>query len=406
MTTPAPDAHRCIAIVGGGLAGASLALLLATHLPTHHIRLLEQHVLPTGTAPPTLPSFDARSTALSCSTRDILHSLGLWDTLAPHAATILSVHVSEQHRPAGLLMQAHELSLPALGYVLENRHLGHVLLHALQQHPRITCHDHTHTQQLRYTADAVQLLTDHGEYAATLAVIADGSDSALRQRLGIACDDTPYHQCAIIANVETEKPHGGIAYERFTRHGPVALLPLPMVDARHRAALIWTVPEEEADAMLTLPDDDFLARVQERFGDRCGRLRAVGARHSYPLVLRQAREQVRTRTVLLGNAAHSLHPVAGQGFNLILRDCAALVDVLATATQQGHHVGELAVLQRYLQQQQWDQQKTITASDVLPRLFSNSALPHTALRTAALLGLDFLPGLRARFAREATGLPT
>lgn len=406
MTALTTDVRHTIAIIGGGLAGASLALLLVQQLPTHRALLLEQHALPCDASLPVLPSFDARSTALSYSTRDTLHHLGVWDALQALSAPIVSVHVSEQHRPTGLLMQAAELALPALGYVLENRHLGHVLLHALRQHPRIHCVDNTHIQQLHFTADAVHLHTDHTAYAAALAVIADGSHSALRQRLGIACDETPYHQSAVIANVETEKPHNGMAYERFTRTGPVALLPLPAIGTRHRAALIWTVPQEEVHTVLSLSDTDFLLRVQERFGDRCGRLLAMGERHSYPLVLRQAREQVRSRMVLLGNAAHSLHPVAGQGFNLILRDCVALTDTLVAANQQGQHAGELSVLQRYLQQQRWDQQKTIRASDALPRLFGTTALPHTVLRTAVLLGLDFLPGLRPRFAREATGLPS
>jgi 2-polyprenyl-6-methoxyphenol 4-hydroxylase len=402
---PATPAHT-VAIVGGGMAGASLALLLAARLPEHHILLIERHTLTPDLAQLALPSFDARATALACSTRDILHGLGLWETLQAHAEPILAVHVSEKNRPAGMLMRADEMQLPALGYVVENRHLGQALLQALQQHPRIRCLDNTHTQQLQFTPDHAVLHTDGGNIEAALVVVADGGESGLRQTLGIACTEEPYAQCALIANVVPEKPHQGVAYERFTDTGPVALLPLQSVGSQARAALVWTIPEADADTLLALPEDAFLLRVQERFGERVGKLCAAGARYTYPLILRQAREQVRSRVVLLGNAAHSLHPVAGQGFNLILRDCLALADTLSDAAQHGRDIGALPVLQHYVQHQHWDQQKTIAASDLLPRLFSSRTLPHTMLRTAALLGLDFLPGLRTRFAREATGLPT
>lgn len=239
---------------------------------------------------------------------------------------------------------------------------------------------------------------------AKLVVVADGAQSRLRQQLGIAVDEQPYDQHALVANVVTELPHAAVAYERFTQDGPIALLPLLDCENQHRSALIWTLPDKQIEEIMQLPEAEFLQRVQEQLSNRCGRLLAVGARHSYPLVLVQAREQVRSRIVLMGSAAHHLHPVAGQGFNLIMRDCLALVDILAEVAAQQRDIGALAVLQQYLQQQQWDQQKTVTASDWLPRLFSNRYVPHTMLRSAALLGLDFLPGMREWFAREATGL--
>ncbi len=399
-----------IAIVGGGMAGASLALLLANRLPRFHIVLIEKNALhAASTEQLSLPSFDARSTALSCSTRDILRSIGVWNALEPSLEPIQSVHVSERHRAPGILMRADTVDQPALGYVVENRHLGQHLLSALRQNPAITCLDETSIERVQFTADAALLSHQERTHPAwtlpvALAVIADGSQSALRKQLGIAVDETPYDQHAIIANVVTENPHAGVAYERFTDTGPIALLPLKTIMGAHRAALVWTLPDAEADTVLAMSDTDFLARIMERFGDRCGKLLAVGARHSYPLALAQAREQVRTRLVLLGNAAHSLHPVAGQGFNLILRDCLALTDTLVQAVNTQRDIGELGVLQHYWDTQHWDQQKTITASDWLPRLFSSRDAPHKALRTAALLGLDFLPGLREWFAREATGV--
>jgi ubiquinone biosynthesis UbiH/UbiF/VisC/COQ6 family hydroxylase len=243
---------------------------------------------------------------------------------------------------------------------------------------------------------------------AKLVVIADGMQSALRQQLGIASDCSPYDQHALVANLVTELPHHGVAYERFTEQGPIALLPLPAHEQgdqkQHRAALIWTLPDNAVNDVMQLPDAGFLAKVQQRLGNRCGRLSAVGSRHCYPLSLVQAREQVRSRVVLMGSAAHHLHPVAGQGFNLIMRDCLALAETLQSATAIDGDIGDIAVLQQYVAMQRWDQQKTVAASDWLPRIFSNREKAQMTLRATALLGLDFLPGAREWFAREATGL--
>jgi 2-polyprenyl-6-methoxyphenol 4-hydroxylase len=399
-----------VAIVGGGMAGAALALLLARRVPTLSVAVVEQHALPVNVGDQlSLPSFDARSTALSFSTRNMLDEVQVWQALQHSAQPILQVHVSERQRPLGMLMRAEETGLPALGYVIENRVLGQVLLHAVRQQTRIVLHDNTQVHALALHADAAQLTMQKGSGAenmlrAKLVVVADGAQSRLRQQLGIAVDEQPYDQHALVANVVTELPHAAVAYERFTQDGPIALLPLLDCENQHRSALIWTLPDKQIEEIMQLPEAEFLQRVQEQLSNRCGRLLAVGARHSYPLVLVQAREQVRSRIVLMGSAAHHLHPVAGQGFNLIMRDCLALVDILAEVAAQQRDIGALAVLQQYLQQQQWDQQKTVTASDWLPRLFSNRYVPHTMLRSAALLGLDFLPGMREWFAREATGL--
>ena len=397
-----------IAIVGGGMAGAGLALLLAQQIPELSIALIEQHPLQVATAEQlAVPSFDARSTALSCSTQQILESLAVWMQLKSQAEPILQVHVSERSRPLGMLMRAEETDLPALGYVIENRLLGNVLLEkVLSQQETIRTLSPAHVEKITMSENCATLTIKTDQNAllnARLVVVADGAQSTLRQRLGITSDNTPYDQHALVANVVTELPHGGVAYERFTETGPVALLPLPGKQ-KSRAALIWTLPDNEIDEVMQLPEKEFLLRVQQRIGGRCGKLLAVGTRYCYPLSLVQAREQVRSRVVLMGSAAHHLHPVAGQGFNLIMRDALALVETLKSVAMRGGDVGDLAVLQQYLGKQQWDQQKTVVASDWLPRLFSNRERPQILLRSAALMGLDFLPGLREWFAREATGL--
>jgi 2-polyprenyl-6-methoxyphenol 4-hydroxylase len=397
-----------VAIVGGGMAGAGLALLLAKKIPELTIVLIEQHPLQVVTAEQlAIPSFDARSTALSCSTQKILESLSVWSQLKSHAEPILQVHVSERTRPLGLLMRAEDTEVPALGYVIENRWLGNILLKALlSQQERIRTLSPAHVEKITMSASGAMLAIKADQdllLNAKLVVVADGAQSTLRQQLGIGSDNTPYDQHALVANVVTELPHDGVAYERFTETGPVALLPLPD-EKKKRAALIWTLPDNEINEVMHLPDEEFLLRVQQRIGGRCGKLLAVGARYCYPLSLVQAREQVRSRVVLMGSAAHHLHPVAGQGFNLIMRDCLALVETLKSVVVNGGDVGDLSALQQYLGKQQWDQQKTVVASDWLPRLFSNRDRPQILLRSAALMGLDFLPGLREWFAREATGL--
>ena len=397
-----------VAIVGGGMAGAGLALLLAKKIPELTIVLIEQHPLQVVTAEQlAIPSFDARSTALSCSTQKILESLSVWSQLKSHAEPILQVHVSERTRPLGLLMRAEDTEVPALGYVIENRWLGNILLKALlSQQERIRTLSPAHVEKITMSASGAMLAIKADQdllLNAKLVVVADGAQSTLRQQLGIGSDNTPYDQHALVANVVTELPHDGVAYERFTETGPVALLPLPD-EKKKRAALLWTLPDNEINAVLHLPDEEFLLRVQQHIGGRCGKLLAVGARYCYPLSLVQAREQVRSRVVLMGSAAHHLHPVAGQGFNLIMRDCLALVETLKSVVVNGGDVGDLSALQQYLGKQQWDQQKTVVASDWLPRLFSNRDRPQILLRSAALMGLDFLPGLREWFAREATGL--
>ncbi len=397
-----------IAIVGGGMAGAGLALLLAQKIPELSIALIEQHPLQVATAEQlAIPSFDARSTALSCSTQKILESLAVWQQLENQAEPILQVHVSERSRPLGMLMRADDTELPALGYVIENRLLGNVLLEkVLSQQEYIRTLNPAHVEKITLSENSATLAIKADENIllnAKLVVVADGAQSTLRQQLGITSDNTPYDQHALVANVVTELPHDGVAYERFTETGPIALLPLPDKQ-KNRAALIWTLPDNEIDEVMQLPESEFLLRAQKNIGGRCGKLLAVGARYCYPLSLVQAREQVRSRVVLVGSAAHHLHPVAGQGFNLIMRDCLALVETLKSVVIRGGDIGDLAVLQQYLGKQQWDQQKTVVASDWLPRLFSNRDRPQILLRSAALMGLDFLPGLREWFAREATGL--
>lgn len=405
-----PDSSRAdITIVGGGMVGASLALLLTSLNRAWHIRVIEAvAAAPSGV--PAQPSFDARSTALSHSSREIFELLGLWDALQPGLARIRQVHVSDRGHMGTTRLSAEEQKLPALGYVVENRWLGEALMGAVQKKSAIEWLAPASVTAVSPRRDGVTVTvsTEDGEqqFASDLLVVADGAQSRTRELLGIAASHKDYGQQAIIANISLEEDHGGIAYERFTDLGPMALLPLQPLDGEHRAALIWTLPPERAADMLAADDDAFLAELQQRFGYRLGHFQRVGSRHSYPIRLITSDEQVRRHVVVTGNAAHSLHPVAGQGFNLALRDLAVLADVLGEAADNGEAIGDLAVLQRYVQHQQADQRQTILLSDLLPRVFGLDSSPVALARNVGLLALDAVPLLRHQFARLGMGLET
>ncbi|MCI0435257.1 MAG: FAD-dependent monooxygenase, partial [Gemmatimonadetes bacterium] len=297
-----------VAIVGGGMVGASLAAALA---PLGlHLVVLESVPLQSESQ----PSFDERTTALSNGSRRILASLGLWETLAPQAAPIRRIHVSDQGRFGFARIDAREQGVAALGFVLANRALGAALWERLTRASGLEILCPARVDDLTPGADSVALRTSIGdgrEYTlnARLVVAADGAQSSIRRALGIEAITWDYEQTAIITNVATRKFHDHVAFERFTASGPLAVLPL----ADGRCTVVWTMAPRVADATLKLADEEFLASLQERFGFRLGRFTRVGRRHAYPLSLTRAQERVGRRVVIIGNAAQGLHPIAGQG---------------------------------------------------------------------------------------------
>ncbi len=384
-----------LAIVGGGLVGASLALALQQGAKARGwtIALIE----PFEPGSEYQPSYDARSTALSYGTRLIYQRLGVWERIAERAEPITQIHVSDRGRAGATRLDASDQQVPALGYVVENAWIGHCLWQALDDEV-VTRHCPAEVEQMQAVAAGYRLTLTTGQVLdCDLAVLADGGRSALREQLGIAIKTTPYDQSALIANVTPGKPHGGQAFERFTDDGPMALLPLQ----DNRCALVWTRPEEDAARLAALPEAAFLDELQQAFGYRLGGFQQVGARHLYPLMLIEAEEQVRSGLVVLGNAAHSLHPIAGQGYNLSLRDTEALAAALLSSSAK---LGDIGVLQAYHRQQRTDQWLTVGFSDRLTRLFAGSALLSVAGRNLGLLGLDLLPPAKAWFARQAMGL--
>lgn len=386
-----------LAIIGGGLVGASLALALQEGAKARDwkITLIE----PFAPGDSYQPSYDARSSALSFGTRQIYERLGLWQAIARRAEPILQIHVSDRGRFGAARLAAIEEGVPALGYVVENAWLGQCLWQALDAEV-VSWRCPAEVVRMEPLADGYRLsLNDETQLDCDLAVLADGGRSGLREQLGIGVKRNPYGQTALIANVSPMEAHRGQAFERFTDEGPMALLPL----AENRCALVWTRPGKDAERLSRLDDRAFLAELQAAFGYRLGAFGQVGARHLYPLTLVEAEEQVRANLVVLGNAAHSLHPIAGQGYNLSLRDTVALAETLLASTAP---LGDFATLQGYLDSQRLDQDLTVGFSDQVTRLFSNKEPLLATGRNLGLLGLDLLPPAKRWFARQAMGLGT
>lgn len=388
-----------VVVAGGGMVGISFALAL-DHFSAGALRILvvESFAMPPAGADAVAansyrPSFDARATALSYGSRRIFESIGAWQQLAAHATPIDNIHVSERGRFGSAVLEAARRGWPALGHVVENAWLGRVLLNILRQRPSIAWQSPARVVECTPGATHASVVIESAGQRQTVSTrllgIADGANSGLRARLGIGSTTHDYQRQAIIATIGCSRPHAGWAYERFTDWGPMALLPLaPSAEGQPRMALVWTMTGDRAASLLACPGQEFLDALQQRFGPRQGRFVRVGERNSYDLRLVAADEQIRHQLVLIGNAAHSLHPVAGQGFNLALRDVVRLAQILADATAAGKAPGELAVLQRYLAEQTQDQRKTVFFSDRITALFERPNPVAGALRRLGLATLD------------------
>jgi 2-octaprenyl-6-methoxyphenol hydroxylase len=386
-----------LAIVGGGLVGASLALALQAGAKARGWKIVM--IEPFAPGDTYQPSYDARSSALSFGARQIYQRLGLWQQIARRAEPILQIHVSDKGRFGAARLSSMQEGVPALGYVVENAWLGQCLWQGLDKDV-ISWRVPAEVQQMQALPDGYRLtLNDDTELDCDLAVLADGGRSSLREQLGIGVRTTPYDQSALIANITPGEAHGGQAFERFTEDGPLALLPLP----DNRCALVWTRTGNDIERLLALDDRSFLNELQGVFGYRLGALKQVGVRHTYPLSLIEAEEQVRSHLAVLGNAAHSLHPIAGQGFNLSLRDADALAAALLASDKP---LGDFATLQAYRERQRLDQDLTVGFSDQVTRLFGSSQPLVSLGRNLGLLGLDLLPPAKRWFARQAMGLGT
>lgn len=350
------------------------------------------------------PSFDDRSTALSRSSQRMFEAMGLWRDVVAASTPIRSIHVSERGRFGFAHIDAGEQRVEALGYVVINRVLGGVLQDGLGKVDGLDVLCPARITAATAAGDAVTVRCEDGggerQLRCSLLVAADGANSTVRQLLGIGATRVDYGQCAVIGNVLPEIAPAGRAYERFTASGALALLPI----ADERAAFVWVMPPERAEEALAMSDDDFCEALQSAFGNRLGRFTRASRRNSWPLALSRAKALTATRSALVGNAANALHPVAAQGFNLGMRDVAALCDCIADALAAGSVIGTDAMLAAYADWRRMDQRKVVGFTDGLVRLFGNDRPAVRALRDIGMLGFDLVPGVRTLFARHTMGL--
>jgi 2-octaprenyl-6-methoxyphenol hydroxylase len=393
-----PDREVDVAIVGGGLVGASLALALAPL----DLDVVVLEATPADSA--EQPSFDERTTALANGSVRVFDTLGVWQHMAREAAPIRRIHVSEQGRFGVARIDAAEQELPCLGYVVPNRVIGAGLYHGLRNKPGAEVLSPARVLSTGIEQGRRTLYLEHEgrplRIRARLVVAADGAKSVVREQAGVAAGRIDYEQTAIISTMTTQRFHEHVAYERFTPDGPIAVLPLQ----DGRCGVVWTRRPEEARRLLELDDEAFIAGLQEAFGFRLGRLLKIGRRYAYELYLSRSEAHCAERLAIVGNAAQGLHPIAGQGFNLGLRDAASLAEVIADALAAGDSdPGDAGLLRDYAAWRGEDRKRIVAFTDGLVRLFANPLGLVRGLRGFGMLAFDSLPPAKSAMARLSVG---
>ena len=386
-----------ILICGGGMVGLPLALAAAQG----GLKVVVVDVL----TPEKIldAAFDGRVSALAYASVRMLKALGVWPHLENQAQPIREILVTDGKpaRPASpfsLHFDAAEVGSEALGHIAENRHIRAALYAAMP--PELSLIAPATVIKLETTAGHVVVHLSNGErIEAALAIAADGRDSKLRRQQGIGVIGWSYPQTGIVATVAHEKPHNGVAYEHFLPAGPFAILPM----TENRSSLVWTERAAKAPAMLALDEAGFNAEVARRFGSHLGATKVVGGRWSYPLSFHLARDFVKPRFALAGDCAHGIHPIAGQGLNLGLKDAAALAETLLDAARLGRDLGALDTLKRYERWRRFDSVALAASTDAMNRLFSNDIAPLRHLRDLGLGIVDSIGPARRFFMRHAGG---
>lgn len=389
-----------IVIVGGGLNGPALALALAQ--TGHRVTVID--ALPRSTRADA--GFDGRSYALALTSQRLLSAIGLWPGVADHAQPMLEIKVTDGHAGRGpspffMHFDHAEIEEGPMGFMVEDRHLRHAILDAMDGDDRIT---HLCGQRVVAQSDEpghATVTLDNGKtLTARLIVGCDGRSSGTAERAGIKRVGWDYGQTALVCAIAHERPHHGIAHQFFMPSGPLAILPL----VGNRSSIVWTERTDEAARINALSDADYMTVLRPRFGDFLGEIALEGQRFTYPLNLTLATSFVAPRVALVGDAAHGVHPIAGQGLNVGLRDVAALAETLTLAARRGEDLGTSLVLERYQQWRRFDTTTLALATDTFNRLFSND---NPVLRLGRDLGMGLIgsfPGLRRSFIREAAGL--
>jgi len=383
-----------VLIIGGGFVGGTLACALE-HFGFSSV------VIEVGQPQQAVTlQFDGRASAISLTSRRLMQSVGLWEALEEHAAPMLDIRVSEAASPLFLHYDHRDVGEDPFGHMLENRFLRSALFHRMAELEAIHLLAPARLDRLERTEGGVEgYLTDGTCIRARLVVAADGRNSPTRETAGIRTTGWRYGQTAIVCTVEHELPHHSVAHEHFLPAGPFAILPLH----GNRASVVWTERESIAPSIMSLSDEDFLSELRRRFGDFLGHLDVIGPRFSYPLSLQYAERSVDRRLALVGDAVHAMHPIAGQGLNMGLRDVAALADTLADARLKGEDLGSARVLGRYARARRFDNMVMLAATDGLNRLFSNQIAPLRLARDLGLAAVNRMPALKRVFMRHAMG---
>ena len=386
-----------VVIAGGAMAGATLAIAL-DKLSRGRLKVavveavaprLDRH-----------PGYDARSIALSFGSAKILREIGIWPPFAEVATPISHIHVSDRGHAGIVHIDADEQAVAALGYVVELADAGALLHHKLAALESVDLLCPAVITDISRSQDVVTLTLDQGrKIAGRLLVTADGALSSCCDMLGIGRTDHDFDQVAVIANITTAEAHQGRAFERFTPSGPLALLPM----SEGRSSLVWCIRPEQQDEVMGWSDEQFLAELQQVFGWRLGRLVRTGARCAYPLLLRQAQRLTSHRVAVVGNAAQTLHPIAGQGFNLGLRDVMTLAEEIVRGSAKGGDAGRATLLSRYRRRRTPDREATIGMTAGLVSLFASDSLPLVIGRNSGLMAISLFDTLKAPLVRRAMG---
>ncbi len=384
-----------VLIVGGGPVGGTLACALSA---------AGMEVIAVDQADPAAgldAGFDGRASSIALGSQRILDALGLWAGMEPHAAPIRHIRVSEGDSPLFLHYDERDTGGPPFGYMVENRFIRKALFDRVPTLDTVRLFAPARVAGLERSASGVEArLADGRRISARLIVGADGRASGVRAGAGIRVTGWPYRQTAIVCTVAHERPHDFVAHEHFLPTGPFAVLPL----LGNRSSIVWTERKDLAPAIMALDEAEFLAELERRFGDYLGRLRVVGPRWSYPLSLQHAEMAIALRLALVGDAAHAMHPIAGQGLNMGLRDVAALTEVLAEARRLGLDIGADTVLERFQRWRRFDNTLMLAMTDGLNRLFSNAIGPVRLARGLGLAAVNRMPPLKRLFVRSAMGL--
>ncbi|HJQ55344.1 MAG TPA: UbiH/UbiF/VisC/COQ6 family ubiquinone biosynthesis hydroxylase [Vineibacter sp.] len=405
-----------VLVVGAGLIGATLAAALgASGL---HVTIIDR--LPGSTQ--VAPTFDGRTTAIAHGSRCALAAIGVWPYIAPHAAPILEIRISDGRLdPSGgpapvspLYLHFDNRQVTAggaagapMGHIVENRHFRAALFRRLAELPTVNLIAPAELASAeRGHGFARVRLGDGRTIRAALLVSAEGRGGVLREQAGIRLSRTDYDQAAIVVTAEHELPHRGVAQEKFLPAGPFAILPMTddPASGAHRSSIVWTERADLASILLRLPDAVFQVEFSRRFGEHLGAVRPVGPRFSYPLSVQTAERLAAPRLALVGDAAHGIHPIAGQGWNLGLRDAAALAEVVVDAHRLGLDIGQESVLAGYQRWRRVDGLSMVAVTDGLNRLFSNDIAPVRLARDLGLAAVNQMPPLRRFFMRHAMGM--